>query len=132
MNSWTWERISNDAEYMRAREKSERYFCNPHTSGTRKRRPIFRYGQVGEDSFNSCSFHLAGSRFRSRSRVCNVFRIPRKVVPPSPKKRARTIVTKPESFADRSRVNCSLPTVFPPFILPRPQSLSFFFLAALC
>lgn len=57
----TCERISIDTKHMRAREKRERYFCNPHTSGTRKRRPIFRYGQVGGDSFNSCSFHLAPS-----------------------------------------------------------------------
>lgn len=116
VHSLTWECISISAEHMRAHEKNERYFCNPHTSGTRKRCPIFRYGQVGEDSFNSCSFHLAPSL-----QVPVSVPVPEELAaPPSSRKRARTIVTKLESFTDRSYVQAELL-----FAKPLPLLFSF-------
>lgn len=123
------------------RAKSERYFCNPHTSGTRKRRPIFRYGQVGEDSFNSCSFHLAPSLQVLVSVSVPVLvtfsRIPRNQQHHHlrRRKRARAIVTEPESFADRSHMQAELlssNSLLSLLILLRLQSFSFFFQSTLC
>lgn len=103
------------------REKSERYFCNPPTSGTRKRCPIFRYGQVGGDSFNSRSFHLAPSSQVSVSvPVSATFSVSRGTSSTAftrrnPRERS---LPEPESFADRShvhRLNYSPPTLSPFF-----------------
>lgn len=114
------------------RAKSERYFCNPHTSGTRKRRPIFRYGQVGEDSFNSCSFHLASSLQVPVSVSVPVpvtfSRIPRKTSSTTiaeENAREQSLPSQKVSRIDPTcRLNCPPPTLSPLLLFSFARNLS--------